>query len=118
MWEVGQGQIVYSKFFRCYIFVHLDGKSPSFLLLSQSFRASWLTTAQRTVGSNVLLRTAKKLEGPWTPDVTVYTDTPETADYPAYAGVAYPHLDKSGQTLTVGWTNNNKIQVLKISFYK
>ncbi|KAH7022101.1 hypothetical protein EDB80DRAFT_805724 [Ilyonectria destructans] len=33
-----------------------------------------------------------------------------------YAGLAYPHLDKSGETFTIGFTNNNRIQIIKGSF--
>ncbi len=65
----------------------------------------------------VLLRTAPSPEGPWTPDVAVYTDTPIDGGL-IYAGVAHPYLDESGQTLTVSWTNNNTIQVAKVSFWR
>ena len=33
-----------------------------------------------------------------------------------YAGVAYPYLDETGKTLTVGYTNDNRIQVIEITF--
>ncbi|OTB10067.1 hypothetical protein K445DRAFT_78519 [Daldinia sp. EC12] len=93
-WFIGQGQIVWSEFYECYIFVHL---SPG--------------------GSDVLLRTATSLEGPWTPDVKVYTATPIDGGL-TYAGVAHPYLDPSGQTLTISYTNNNHIEVLKVTFSK
>ncbi|KAI0846353.1 hypothetical protein F5Y00DRAFT_272011 [Daldinia vernicosa] len=91
-WLIGQGQIVWSEFYECYIFVHL---SPG--------------------GSDVLLRTATLLEGPWTPDVKVFTATPIDGGL-TYAGVAHPYLDPSGQTLTISYTNNNHIEVLKVTF--
>ncbi|KAI0827819.1 hypothetical protein F5Y06DRAFT_308477 [Hypoxylon sp. FL0890] len=94
MWFVGQGQFVWSEFFQCYIYVHL---SPG--------------------GSDVLLRTATSLEGPWTPDVKVYTATPIDGGL-TYAGVAHPYLDISGQTLTISYTNNNHIEVIKVTFSK
>lgn len=61
------------------------------------------------------LRTAPQPEGPWTADKEIYKATPIDGGY-VYAGVAYPHLDESGETLTVAYTNNNHIQVIKISF--
>ncbi|KAI1648923.1 uncharacterized protein F4817DRAFT_314216 [Daldinia loculata] len=93
-WLIGQGQIVWSEFYECYIFAHL---SPG--------------------GSDVLLRTATSLQGPWTPDVKVFTATPMD-DGLTYAGVAHPYLDPSGQTLTISYTNNNHIEVFKLSFLK
>lgn len=94
MWFVGQGQFVWSEFWGVYVFVHL---SPG--------------------GSDVLLRTATSLEGPWTPDVKVYTGTPIDGGL-TYAGVAHPYLDASGKTLTISFTNNNHIEVIKVTFSK
>ncbi|KAI1208215.1 uncharacterized protein F4807DRAFT_156496 [Annulohypoxylon truncatum] len=94
MWFVGQGQFVWSEFWGVYVFVHL---SPG--------------------GSDVLLRTATALEGPWTPDVKVYTATPIDGGL-TYAGVAHPYLDASGRTLTISFTNNNHIEVIKVTFSK
>ncbi|KAI1403956.1 hypothetical protein F4819DRAFT_186187 [Hypoxylon fuscum] len=94
VWWTGQGQFVWSEYFSCYIFVHL---SPG--------------------GSDVLLRTATALEGPWTPDVKVYTATPIDGGL-TYAGVAYPYLDTTGQTLTIAYTNNNHIEVIRVAFSK
>ncbi|ORY61664.1 uncharacterized protein BCR38DRAFT_396713 [Pseudomassariella vexata] len=93
-WNVGQGQMVYSQFYKCYIFVHLGPGS-----------------------SDVFLRTATKLEGPWTPDVKVFHATPNNGGL-VYAGVAHPYLDTSGQTLVISYTNNNKIEVIKVKFSK
>ncbi|KAI1630760.1 hypothetical protein F4809DRAFT_647078 [Biscogniauxia mediterranea] len=33
-----------------------------------------------------------------------------------YAGVAHPYLDGSGKTLTISFTNDNHIQVIKVTF--
>jgi hypothetical protein len=68
-------------------------------------------------GSDIFLRTATKLEGPWTADIKVFHATPIENGL-VYAGVAHPYLDPSGQTLVVSFTNNNRIQVVKISFSK
>ncbi len=67
-------------------------------------------------GQQVLLRTAPKVEGPWSGDVTAYNVQLDGAPG-AYAGVAHPYLDESGKTLTVSWTKiNNIIEVAKITF--
>lgn len=61
------------------------------------------------------LRTAARPESPWSDDVIVYVPT---LDGPyAYAGVAHPYLDSTGQTLTISYTNApNVIQVIKVTF--
>jgi hypothetical protein len=69
------------------------------------------------VGGPVYLRTADSLEGPWTAPIAVYNATALPGGL-VYAGVAYPHLDESGQTLVMGFTNNNHIEVIKASFEK
>jgi hypothetical protein len=61
------------------------------------------------------MRTAKSLEGPWTPDLEIYTTTP-IDDGLVYAGVAHPYLDSSGMSLVVSYTNNNRIEVVKAWF--
>ena len=93
-WGTGQGQIVYSPYYQCYILVNMGNG-----------------------GSDVKLRTAPAPEGPWTADVKVYTATPIDGGL-TYAGVAHPYLDPTGRTLVVSWTNNNNIEVIRISFSK
>jgi hypothetical protein len=108
MWGTGQGQVVYSNFFKCYIYVHMGKYLPN------SVEAM---TNHDPGGSTLNLRSAPAPQGPWTDDVKIYTTTPIDKGS-VYAGVAYPSLDTSGQTLTVAWTNNNHIEVAKISFSK
>ncbi|KAI0449360.1 hypothetical protein F5B21DRAFT_50732 [Xylaria acuta] len=93
-WGTGQGQVVWSDFYQAYIFVHISG-------------------------NDVVLRTATTLEGPWTPDVKVFTVTPVANDAFVYAGVAHPYLDTTGQTLTISYSNSAAvIQVIKVTFSK
>ncbi|KAI0104486.1 hypothetical protein F4814DRAFT_452605 [Daldinia grandis] len=66
-WLVDQGQVAWSEFYECYIFVHLSHQKG---------------------GSDVLPRTATSLEGPWTPDVKVFTATPIDGGL-TYAGVTH-----------------------------
>ncbi|KAF6815743.1 conserved secreted protein [Colletotrichum plurivorum] len=94
LWGTGQGQIVWSEFYQCYIFVHLG-----------------------IGGGSVFLRTATSLEGPWTPDVKIFQAEPIDGGL-VYAGVAHPYLDESGKTLAISFTNNNRIQVIKATFSK
>ncbi|CAG9949400.1 unnamed protein product [Clonostachys rosea f. rosea IK726] len=90
LWGVGQGQIVYSQYFKTYFYVHLEG-------------------------ATVLLRSAPSPEGPWSAAKEIYTATPIDEGL-VYAGVAYPYLDESGKTLTLAFTNNNHIQVIRVTF--
>ncbi|CAM1508834.1 Fc.00g025730.m01.CDS01 [Cosmosporella sp. VM-42] len=91
MWGAGQGQIVYNQYFKTYIYVHLD------------------------LGGAVCLRTAPSPEGPWAEDKEIFKADPIDNGL-VYAGVAYPFLDESGETLTIGFTNNNRTQIIKASF--
>lgn len=66
-------------------------------------------------GPTVALRTAPSPEGPWSAHKDIFTAEPIDGGF-VYAGVAYPHLDPSGKTLTIAFTNNNHIQVIKVEF--
>ncbi|KAF4809794.1 hypothetical protein CGCTS75_v014710 [Colletotrichum tropicale] len=94
LWGTGQGQVVWNQFYQCYIMVHLG-----------------------IGGGAVFLRTAPSPEGPWTPDVQIFQAQPIDNGL-VYAGVAHPYLDDSGKTLTMSFTNNNRIQVIKATFSK
>ncbi|KAF2666812.1 hypothetical protein BT63DRAFT_404016 [Microthyrium microscopicum] len=88
----GQGQVVYSNYYKTYLFVHTDL-------------------------FHVLIRTAPKPEGPWSADVIAWTPTKFYSAGYIYAGVAHPYLDTSGKTLTVSYTNNPNVNdVVKITF--
>lgn len=65
--------------------------------------------------STLSLRFAPLPEGPWSADKEIYTDEPIDGGL-VYAGLAFPHLDPSGKTLIVGWTNHNHIRVARITF--
>ena len=61
------------------------------------------------------LRTADRVEGPWSEDREIYTAEPINGGF-VYAGVAYPFLDETGRTLTIAFTNNNHVQVIRVTF--
>lgn len=106
LWGAGQGQIVYNEHFQAYIYVHMS-EYPSL--------AVYQNANESTDGPSLALRFAPLPEGPWSVDKELYKAEPIDGGF-VYAGIAYPHLDPSGRTLTVGWTNNNHIQILKITF--
>lgn len=87
MWNVGQGQILYSNYYKTYFYVHLD------------------------LSSEVVIRTASNPYGPWTADVVVYK-VQTSSGGSAYAGVIHPQFDTTHQTLIISYTNYpNDIQV-------
>lgn len=111
---VGQGQVVYSPFYETYMYVHFNGgdgklflkKEPYFDISNHKVLTHWLLVA---------IRTAPQPEGPWSDDVGFYTPEP----YPdglVYAPMAYPYLDESGETLTIGFTNFNHIPIITATF--
>lgn len=76
-------------------------------------RGSWCAGP----GSNdVFLRTAPSPEGPWSADVRVFTATPIGEGGLTYAGVAHPYLDETGRSLVISFTNNNNIEVIRVTF--
>ncbi|KAL0469601.1 hypothetical protein QR685DRAFT_527027 [Neurospora intermedia] len=92
-WAVGQGQVAWNEYHQCYVLVHLSAFGDG----------------------AVYLRTAQSLEGPWTPDVQVYKSEPIDGGL-VYAGVQHPYLDPTGRTLVLSFTNNNHIEVIKVTF--
>jgi hypothetical protein len=72
-------------------------------------------TDSHPIAGTVYLKTAPSPEGPWTEGKDIYKDEPIDGGL-VYAGIAYPHLDESGETLTIGFTNNNWIRVIKVTF--
>ncbi|KAK8084197.1 hypothetical protein PG997_005468 [Apiospora hydei] len=55
-------------------------------------------------------------EGPWSDDVKVFNATPIGQDGMTYAGVAHPYLDPSGRSMVISYTNNNNIEVIRVTF--
>lgn len=120
MWNSGQGQIVWSEYLQCYIFVH-TGKSVALCSMSSLELHQKRTDSLAEPGSNrVMMRTASQPEGPWSEDMIVYCTKVSKTTYEGgqiYAGVAHPYLDPSGKTLTVTYTNHpNTIEAIKVTF--
>ncbi|KAH8705829.1 hypothetical protein BGW36DRAFT_422367 [Talaromyces proteolyticus] len=90
MWGVGQGSTYYSPYYKCYFYVHFNN-------------------------ADISIRTAPTPEGPWAADVKVYTPTPIQGGFTYSPGI-HPYLDPTGRSLTINYTNNNHIQVIKATF--
>ncbi|EXJ84844.1 hypothetical protein A1O3_05518 [Capronia epimyces CBS 606.96] len=98
-WQINQGQVVYSKWFGCFIFVYCDN----------------------FMNSRVHVKTAQHPQGPWSdPPVMVYQAKPLLPGEEngcIYAAVPHPYFDESGKTLVVTFTNHpNTIQAVKVVF--
>ena len=65
----------------------------------------------------VSIRTAPAPEGPWSADVSFFIPTPIDGGL-VYAPAVHPYVDQSGETLTISYTNNNHIEVIKATFSK
>ncbi|RMZ76955.1 hypothetical protein DV737_g4620, partial [Chaetothyriales sp. CBS 132003] len=89
-WMVNQGQVIYSNYFKCFLFVYSDN--------------FW--------NSRVQVVTAPSPEGPFTTQpVLLYQAKPIIEGSTAYAAAPHPYFDPSGKTLVVTFTNHpNTIQ--------
>jgi len=95
-WQINQGQVVWSAWLGCFVFVYCD---------------NWMN-------NKVLMKTAQKPEGPWseTP-VELYQATPVTEGGAIYAAVPHDYFDKTGRTLVVTFTNHpNRVQAVMVRF--
>ncbi|KAJ9495287.1 hypothetical protein H2202_009315 [Exophiala xenobiotica] len=95
-WQINQGQVVWSAWLGCFVFVYCD---------------NWMN-------NKVLMKTAQKPEGPWseTP-VELYQATQVTEDGAIYAAVPHDYFDKTGRTLVVTFTNHpNRVQAVMVTF--
>lgn len=109
-WQINQGQVVWSNYYNCFIFVYCGQSldpTPQLIAL--------LTLADNWMNNKVLAKVAYKPEGPWSDPVTIYQATPITNDSSIYAAVPHPYYDESGKSLVVTFTNHpNVIQAVNI----
>ncbi|KAL9616631.1 MAG: hypothetical protein Q9160_008514 [Pyrenula sp. 1 TL-2023] len=93
-WQVNQGQVIWSNYYGCFVFVYAD-----------SF-----------VDSKIQAKVAYLPEGPWSDPVELFQATPITPGGAAYAAAPQPYFDKSGKTLVVTFTNlPNVIQAIRVA---
>lgn len=94
-WQVNQGQVVWSNYYGCFMFVYCD---------------NWMN-------NKVLAKVARTPTGPWSEPVTLYQATPITNGSSIYAAVPHPYYDQTGKSLVVTYTNHpNLIQAVKLTF--
>ncbi|OAL40337.1 hypothetical protein AYO20_00073 [Fonsecaea nubica] len=94
-WQINQGQVIWSNYFGCFLFVYCD---------------NWMN-------SKVLLKTAQQPEGPWSDPITLYQATPIQPGSSIYAAVPHPYFDETGKTLVVTFTNHpNTVQAVRVVF--
>ena len=93
LFVVSQGQVIFSPYYNCYLFIFCD---------------NWMD-------NKVLAKTADKPEGPWSEPITLYQATPITAGSSIYAAAPQPYFDSTGKTLVVTFTNHpNCIQGIRV----
>ncbi|RMD43562.1 hypothetical protein DV735_g1577, partial [Chaetothyriales sp. CBS 134920] len=95
-WMVNQGQVIYSNYFKSFLFVYSDN--------------FW--------NSKIQVVTAPSPEGPFTTQpVLLYQAKPMTEGSTTYAAVPHPYFDCSGKTLVITFTNHpNTIQAIRVTF--
>ncbi|RMZ75339.1 hypothetical protein DV738_g5531, partial [Chaetothyriales sp. CBS 135597] len=101
-WMVNQGQVIYSNYFKSFLFVYSD-----ISLAADNF---W--------NSKVQVVAAPSPEGPFTTQpVMLYQAKPMTQGSTTYAAVPHPYLDCTGKTLVITFTNHpNTIQAIRVTF--
>ncbi|KAI9739943.1 MAG: hypothetical protein M1818_004999 [Claussenomyces sp. TS43310] len=91
-WEINQGQVNWSNYYNCYVFIYVDNFADNL----------------------VQAMTSTAPEGPWSESVTVFKATPLQENNFIYAGIGHPQFDTSGKTLVITYTNPpNVVQAIK-----
>ena len=121
-WQINQGQVVWSSYFACFLFVYcgmfipqslqyLSGCSPrvwKLIGITVLFIDNWMN-------SKVLARTAPAPEGPWSDAMMLYQATPITPGSSIYAAAPQVQYDLTGKTLVITFTNHpNVIQAIRV----
>ncbi|KAK9330749.1 hypothetical protein V1520DRAFT_117802 [Lipomyces starkeyi] len=93
-WEVQSGQIIWSSYYNCLLFVYTDG------FLNPQINA----------------RTASSPTGPWSSPVTLYKE-PDGTPGSIYGALPQPNYDTTGKTLVCTYTKYpNNLQAVKVTF--
>ncbi len=92
---VGQSNAFWSEYYNTWMFVG---------------GAGWL-------GSDALVMTAPRLEGPWTKQTSVASTCPTgKCGTWRYAITPHPEYDPSGKTLLITWTDSNQIHASRVTW--
>lgn len=91
----GQSNAFWSNYYNCWMFVY--GADVGY--------------------TDIMVRTAPSLQGPWTTGFTVASTCPNNScSGIRYAICPHPEYDLSGKTLLVSWTDSNVIHAAKITW--
>ncbi|KAJ2956874.1 hypothetical protein NQZ79_g7330 [Umbelopsis isabellina] len=93
--EMGQSNAFWSNYYNTWMFVH--GADVGY--------------------TDIMVKTANKLEGPWTTSFTIASTCPnnQCSDI-RYAIAPHPEFDPTGKTLLVTWTDSNQIYAVTIEW--
>ncbi|KAG2181424.1 hypothetical protein INT43_009007 [Umbelopsis isabellina] len=93
--EMGQSNAFWSNYYNTWMFVH--GADVGY--------------------TDIMVKTADKLEGPWTTSFTIASTCPNNkcSDI-RYAIAPHPEFDPTGKTLLVTWTDSNQIYAVTIEW--
>lgn len=92
-WQIQQGQMIYSDYYQCFLFVYTD----NFWNSQIQAVASWLPT------------------GPWTAPVLLYQAKPRQDGGCVYSPAVHTYYDASGKSIIITFTNHpNQIEAIKV----
>jgi len=79
---------------------------------------TWMFVYGADVGyTDVMVKTADKLEGPWTKGFTIASTCPNnTCSAIRYCIAPHPEFDPTGKTLLVTWTDSNNVLTVEITW--
>lgn len=113
-WQINQGQICWSPFYNCFIFVYV-GKDPRVLRPTMPLRTRLMSFIDSWMNSKVLAMVSDCPTGPWSDPIELYQATPLSNGGCIYAAAPHPYYDESCCTLIVTFTNMpNDIQAIKV----
>lgn len=108
-WQVNQGQVIWSNYHNCFLFIYCGTQSiskPPALLMFHT---------DNFMSSTVLAQTAPAPAGPWSQPIALHKQKPITNGSTIYAAAPHPYYDLTGKTLVVTFTNHpNTIQAIRI----
>ena len=105
--NVSQAQAIFTN--------NSQGQSNAFW---SNYYNCWMFVYGADVGyTDIMVRTAPALQGPWTTGVTIASTCPNgQCSAIRYAICPHPEYDLSGKTLLVSWTDSNVIHAARITW--
>lgn len=114
-WQINQGQVIWSNYYGCFIFIFVGKHSFSdFGLVGQGHQQAHVLT-DNWMNSKVQAKVSYSPQGPWSDPVELYQATPITKGGAIYAAIPHPYYDDTGKTLVITFTNApNVIQAIRV----